>query len=197
MKTILSFTIIMCFSLVGFAQKADSTKASKITIRGVRATDALEPLIVIDGNKQYIRGNAALNEINPDHIESVSIYKDNTALSKYGTDGLAGVIEIKTKNNAVGYGLKNKPVKPDELQLKGKVPGFSIRPSIPNIDTPSERRYLLNRDFDARAKLLYVVDGKEVTDPNLDEASIESITVLKDSASLKLYGDKGDRKSVV
>lgn len=72
MKTILSFTIIMCFSLVGFAQKADSTKASKITIRGVRATDALEPLIVIDGNKQYIRGNAALNEINPDHIESVS-----------------------------------------------------------------------------------------------------------------------------
>ncbi len=196
MKTILSFTIIMCFSLVGFAQKADSTKASKITIRGLRATDALEPLIVIDGNKQYIRGNAALNEINPDHIESVSIYKDNTALSKYGTDGLAGVIEIKTKNNAVGYGLKNKAIKPIDLTLNGKVSGFSIRP-LPDGEMPVRKRYLLKRDFDARAKLLYVVDGKEVTDPNLDEASIESITVLKDSASLKLYGDKGKNGVII
>ncbi|WP_083488818.1 TonB-dependent receptor plug domain-containing protein [Pedobacter borealis] len=198
MKNIVAFTIIMGFSLVGFAQKADSTKATKITLRDLHATDALEPLIVIDGNKQYTRGSSALNEVNPDNIESISIYKDNVALSKYGTDGLAGVIEIKTKSNAVGsYGLKNKAIKPIDLTLNGKVSGFSIRP-LPDCEMPVRKRYLLNRDFDPRAKPLYVVDGKEVSEiKNLDQQSIESIEVLKDSSAITLHGDKGKNGVVI
>lgn len=198
MKITIAFAMIMGFSLAGFAQKADSTKATKITLRGVHATDALEPLIVIDGNKQYSRGSSALNEVNPDNIKSISIYKDNVALSKYGTDGLAGVIEIKTKSNAVGnYEPRNKAIKPSGLNLKGKVLGFSVRPLIPNIDTPAERRYLINNDFDPKAKPLYVVDGEEVLNPNLNDGSVESIEVLKDSASSKLYGDKGKNGVVI
>lgn len=161
------------FSLAGFAQKADSTKTPKSTLRGVAASGN-EALIVIDGNKQYLRGLSSLNEVNPDNIESVSILKDSLATARYGADGFAGVIEVKTKNGSLNnnYAPKAAPIEMNKSDLKGNVSGFSIRPQIPNIDPHKEVRYLLNRDFDPKAKPLYVVDGKEVTNPNINEKSI-------------------------
>jgi TonB-dependent SusC/RagA subfamily outer membrane receptor len=197
MKNIIAFTIMMGFSLVGFAQKADSTKTTKITLRGV-PTPGTEPLIVIDGNKQYIRGSSSLTEVDPNNIESVSILKDSLARANYGADGFAGVIEVKTKSNAVGsYTLKNKAIKPIDLTLNGKVSGFSVRP-LPNGEVPVRKRYLLNRDFDPKAEPLYVVDGKEVSEiKNMDPKSIESVEVLKDSSAITLHGDKGKNGVVI
>jgi TonB-dependent SusC/RagA subfamily outer membrane receptor len=199
MKNVIIFTMLMSFSLAGFAQKTDSTRTPKITLRGI-STLGTEPLIIIDGNKQYIRGTASLSDVDPNNIEAVSILKDSLATARYGADGFAGVIEVKTKNGSLSnnYGLKSAPIKIDESNLKGKASGFSVRPLIPNIDTPREVRYLLNRDFDPKAKRLYVVDGKEVSEiKNLDQKSIESIEVLKDASAITLYGDKGKNGVVI
>ncbi|SDH22187.1 TonB-dependent outer membrane receptor, SusC/RagA subfamily, signature region [Pedobacter terrae] len=192
MKKVIILSMMIGFSLAGFAQKADSTKTTKITLRGVAAY-CNEALIIIDGNKQYLRGLSSLNEVNPDNIESVSILKDSLATARYGADGFAGVIDVKTKTGALSnnYAPKAAPIEMNKSDLKGKVSGFSVRPSIPNINTHKEVRYLLNRDFDPKAKPLYVVDGKEVTNPNINEKSIKSVVVIKDASSQKIYGDKG------
>jgi TonB-dependent SusC/RagA subfamily outer membrane receptor len=198
MKNIIAFTIMMGFSLVGFAQKADSTKTTKITLRGVPVSGT-EPLIVIDGNKQYIRGTSSLNEVDPNNIETVSILKDSLATARYGADGFAGVIEVTTKNGSLRNSeFKTAPIKIGDTKLKGKVSGFSVRPSIPNVNTPKEVRYLLNRDFDPKAKPLYIIDGKEVSEiKSLDQESIESIEVLKGSSAGTLHGDKGKNGVVI
>jgi len=197
MKNVIVFTILMGFSLAGFAQKADSIKTPKITLRG-KPIAGNEPLMVIDGNRQFIRGTSSLDEINQDDIEAITVLKDSLAIAKYGADGFAGVIEIETKKKPLGTSLlKAKPIKPVDLNLNGKVSGFSIRPT-PNGRTPVQKRYLLNRDFDPKAKPLYVVDGKEVSDiSGLNQASIESIEVLKDSTATTLHGDKGKNGVVI
>ncbi|MDQ0641749.1 TonB-dependent SusC/RagA subfamily outer membrane receptor [Pedobacter sp. W3I1] len=197
MKNIIAFTMMMGLSLVGFAQKADSTKTTKITLRGVPDT---EPLIVVDGNKQYIRGASSLSEVDPNNIESVSILKDSLATAKYGADGFAGVIEVKTKNGSLSnnYGLKAAPIKTAGSNLKGKVSGFSVRPNVPNPNKPVTLRNLLNRDFDQKAEPLYIIDGKEIAEiKNLDQDSIQSIEVLKDSSAITLHGDKGKNGVVI
>ncbi|MBE5319725.1 TonB-dependent receptor plug domain-containing protein [Pedobacter sp. MR2016-19] len=146
-----------------------------------------------------MRGTSSLSDVDPNNIEAVNILKDSLATARYGADGFAGVIEVKTKNGSLrnNYGLKAAPIKIDEPNLKGKVSGLNIRP-LPNSETPVIRRYLLNRDFDDKAKPLYVVDGKEVSGiNNLDQDSIESIEVLKDSSAMTLHGDKGKNGVVI
>jgi TonB-dependent SusC/RagA subfamily outer membrane receptor len=196
MKNIIVFTMLLGFSLAGFAQKADSIKTPKIRLRGTPIAGN-EPLMVIDGNKQS-RGTISLNEINQNDIEAITVLKDSLAIAKYGADGFAGVIEIETKTKSVGTSLlKAKPIKPVDLHLNGKVSGLTIRP-LPDGQMPVKIRDLLNRDFDPKAKPLYVVDGKEVSDINsLNQASIQSIEVLKDSSATTLHGDKGKNGVVI
>tara|TARA_B100000795_G_scaffold222788_1_gene177790 strand:+ start:40 stop:519 length:480 start_codon:yes stop_codon:yes gene_type:complete len=56
-----------------------------------------KPFIVIDGK---ISSNLeALNEINPNEIESINILKEEAAIKKYGEELKKGVIEIITKKN--------------------------------------------------------------------------------------------------
>lgn len=187
--------MMMGLSLAGFAQKTDSNDRSKTIIKG-NPTLSSDPLIVIDGNKQYIRGTASLSEISPDNIKAINILNDSLAIAKYGTDGNAGVIEIETRNSIVGNNFKPKAIDTAGLNLQGKVSGFKARP-LPNSKTPVIRRYLLNRDFDPKAKPLYVVDGKEVTDPNINEESIKSVEVIKNASSEKRYGDKGKNGVII
>ncbi|MBT2559725.1 TonB-dependent receptor plug domain-containing protein [Pedobacter sp. ISL-68] len=198
MKNIIAFTIMMGFSLVAFAQKADSTKTTKITLRGIPAPGT-EPLIVIDGNKQYVRGTSSLSEVDPNNIESVSILKDSLASAKYGADGFAGVIEVKTRSGFLSNSkFKTVPIKIGDTKLKGKVSGFSVQPNVPNPNTSITLRNLLNRDFDPKAEPLYIIDGKEVSEiKSLDKESIESIEVLKDSSAGTLHGDKGKNGVVI
>nr|WP_276899090.1 TonB-dependent receptor plug domain-containing protein [Pedobacter kyonggii] len=198
MKSIIAFTIMMGLSLVGFAQKADSTKTTKITLRGIPAPGT-EPLIVIDGNKQYLRGTSSLSDVDPNNIASVSILKDSSATARYGADGFAGVIEITTKNGSLSNSdFKTAPKKIDDTKLKGKVSGFSVRPNVPKTNTSITLRNLLNRDFDPKAEPLYIIDGKEVSEiKSLDQESIGSIEVLKDSSAGTIYGDKGKNGVVI
>jgi TonB-linked SusC/RagA family outer membrane protein len=89
---------------------------SPITIRGVTSTTlGSQPLIFVDGvrvnNDATVGprsggsagGNAsALNDINPDDIESIEIIKGPSAATLYGTEASAGVIQIITKRGSAG-----------------------------------------------------------------------------------------------
>lgn len=72
--------------------------ASEIFIRGIGTINNAQPLIVVDDMP-----DVDINRLNMDDIESISVLKDATASSVYGSRGANGVILIKTKS---GKGMK-------------------------------------------------------------------------------------------
>ncbi|RZK60843.1 MAG: hypothetical protein EOO95_17390 [Pedobacter sp.] len=206
MKRILTIVIALGLAYSVKAQtKPDSTKTPSITLRGT-ATSVTEPLIVIDGNKQYLRGTASMAGVDPNNIESINILKDAASTTKYGPDGFAGVIEIKTKNGLAG--IYNKNIDSNSVGLQGKMTGLSFRPNatgvIRNYKTKDSDhkviiRNLLQKDSDPKANPIYIVDGKQVDNiETLDPNTIESINVLKDVAARKSqYGESGANGVVI
>ena len=77
-------------------QDTDASE-KKITIKnkGSWNSNSKTPLIVIDGKEQP--KDKQINDIDPDHIESVSVLKGKSALKKYGDKGAHGVVEIILK----------------------------------------------------------------------------------------------------
>ena len=65
-----------------------------IDIRGVSSLNGGTPLILVDGIEME------LNRLNPNDIESVSVLKDASAASVYGTKASSGVLLITTKNGS-------------------------------------------------------------------------------------------------
>lgn len=201
MKKLLAFTMIMGVSFAVFAQKADSTKTTRIKLRGtpVAGTD---PLVVIDGNKQYIRGTSSLHEINQDNIESITVLKDSLATAKYGAEGFAGVIEVRTKNNPLAkHSLTITPNQIDRLPLKGKVAGFSVRPQTSSTKN-GNYDFSLNKSGvkikNGKDAPLYIIDGKEAAGIEyIDNDSIEHVTILKDASSTAEYGDKAKNGVII
>lgn len=76
---------------------------SSMSIRGTTSRSDPGVLIVIDGIAQKDNGTYALDNINPDDIENISILKDAQA-SIYGARAAGGVILVTTKK-----GLTDKP----------------------------------------------------------------------------------------
>jgi TonB-linked SusC/RagA family outer membrane protein len=83
-----------------------SGTAQQIRIRGTSSISlSNEPLIYVDGIRMDSRQvsvaagaiTSALNNINPDDIESIEIVKGPAAATLYGADASAGVIQIITK----------------------------------------------------------------------------------------------------
>jgi iron complex outermembrane receptor protein len=69
-----------------------------IRLRGLSTIGAnLSPLVVIDG---VIGGD--LNNVDPNDIEAISVLKDGSAASIYGTRGSSGVILVTTKKGKSG-----------------------------------------------------------------------------------------------
>ena len=87
---------------------------SGITVRGVSSTSlGSQPLIYVDGvrvnndatvgpSTGLSRNASALNDINPEDIESIEVIKGPSAATLYGTEASAGVIQIITKRGNVG-----------------------------------------------------------------------------------------------
>lgn len=69
-----------------------------IRIRGVGTLNGSDPLYIIDG----IPTTGNLNQINPADIESISVLKDASAASIYGSRAANGVIIIETKRGKLG-----------------------------------------------------------------------------------------------
>lgn len=201
MKNFLTFAMLMGVSLAGFAQKADSTKTTKITLRGV-PVGGTEPLVVIDGNKQYIRGASTLSELNQSNIESMSILKDSLAISKYGPEGFAGVIEVKTKNNPLARPSAIPATKQfNKAPLKGKAIGFSVRPQTTSAKDGNSNFSVSKNGIkikNGKDTPLYIIDGEEAKGTeNIDNNDIKDVTVLKDASGISQYGEKGKNGVII
>lgn len=162
------------------------------------------PLIVIDGKVQ--EDSKALEVMNPDAIESISVLKDASATALYGIKGANGVILINTK--AVTRGLLQNKLAQDKDSLanskwisdslKGKVAGIRITKSAgPETDAPkdgSKQNSISLRGLKTGENLLYIIEGKEMLPADFEKISqldIESINVLKGGHGQNLYGEKG------
>lgn len=183
----------LTFYLIGlvFCANAQNVDSTKITLKGSSNKSAKNVLVIIDGNKISDGGMQAANDISPNRIESINVYKNSAAVAKYGIDGANGVIELKTKSaisNLAEIANSNFSV---NKNLSNKIDAFDNGKLIPLNTKPSVKKDLLYLSTDPKAKVLYLLDGVEVTDPfSIDSENIKSITVLKDSVTIKPYGNK-------
>src|SRR5688572_2768318 len=82
-----------------------------IRIRGgTSVTSSNEPLFVLDGVPLPVGGGVnngrnALNFLNPNDIETVTVLKDASATAIYGSRGANGVVMITTKSGAAGMSV--------------------------------------------------------------------------------------------
>ncbi len=100
---------------------AGAVGGTKIQIRGINSVEGnTRPLIVVDGipindtdsnwagrGRDQTQQGSALNDINPDDIESMSILKGANAAALYGSRATNGVIVITTKRGGdkKGFGV--------------------------------------------------------------------------------------------
>lgn len=70
----------------------------RVRIRGTTSINGSnEPLYVIDGMPVQVDPTQGLNWLNPSDIDTISVLKDASATSMYGSRGANGVVIIKTK----------------------------------------------------------------------------------------------------
>ena len=170
MKIYQCIIIIACAftSITTFAQ----TDSSKTIILKSNVQDKIaDPLVIIDGNKQYIRGSAVLNIIDPANIESVSVFKGEKAIQNYGLDGISGVIAVKTKS-----GMISQITPKDDISI-------FLKGNNNPLKTP-----------------LYILDGyitEESTVKSIKPDNISSISVLNGTKATSLYGITGANGVVI
>src|SRR5690606_16843564 len=73
---------------------APGSEDYQMLIRGISSINTINPLIIVDGTV------GALNDLNPNDIESISVLKDAAAASIYGSNAAGGVILITTKSGS-------------------------------------------------------------------------------------------------
>lgn len=76
---------------------------NNINIRGISTTNSNSPLIVIDG---LVMNDGALNDLNPNDIDNISVLKDAGAAAIYGSRSSNGVILVTTKKGHLNEGTK-------------------------------------------------------------------------------------------
>lgn len=130
---------------------------SRIRIRGGTSLNASnDPLIVIDGvpvGNSTVNGSAnALNLINPNDIENITVLKDASAAAIYGSRAANGVIIITTKKGAASQKLN---VEFNTLNSIGQATAFvdvltadELRDVINTQGTPAQQALLGDANTD-------------------------------------------------
>lgn len=137
---------------------------ASMVIRGFGSFSASNtPLYVVDG----VPFDGALNTINPNDIESVTVLKDASAGALYGSRGANGVVMITTKRG-------ERDDNQISINLKANW-GISSR-AIPKYETVNEAEYL-ELAFEAYKNELIYTEG---IDPLL--AGTQAIEVMKGMA---------------
>jgi len=148
------------------------------SVLDIRSADGSEPLIIVDGIVTDIKAN----KIDPNTIKSINVLKGSSATEKYGDKGKNGVLEvtlIKEVSDSpsgqlsevivIGYGAKNSDLPQPGVKIRSNRFNYSGLPPLIIIDGVERN-----------------IDLTEQINPN----DIESMTVLKNGSSTKLYGEK-------
>ncbi len=80
-------------------------ESTNLNIRGISTTNSNSPLIVIDG---LIQNSDALDMLNPNDIDNISVLKDAGAAAIYGSRSSNGVILVTTKKGTLGQTARIK-----------------------------------------------------------------------------------------
>ncbi|UKT63192.1 M56 family metallopeptidase [Pedobacter mucosus] len=98
--------------------KSSGLDQVNVSIGKVGATnfgDNFKGVIVLDGVR--LADNTLMNTINPNNIESISVLKDQSAISVYGLKAKSGAIIITTKMDKTGF----RSLTPNELIIDKKI----------------------------------------------------------------------------
>ena len=139
-------------------------------------------LILIDNE---VATYEELDKVSPENIHSFSMSpkdKSEEILTKYNASDKQGVISVVTKG-AIASGK----IKEDDVKVVG-YGRFSDR-------LPGDVKIRIRDGQIGKEKPLIIIDGVEqIKDDAIDKLNpniIESISVLKDESSVKLYGERG------
>ncbi|MBC7904605.1 MAG: SusC/RagA family TonB-linked outer membrane protein, partial [Gemmatimonadaceae bacterium] len=110
---------------------------ASLLIRGLGTVNNSNPLIVVDGMP-----DVDINRINVNDIESVSVLKDATSASVYGSRAANGVILITTKS---GKGMKKTAINfTSNMALETPTKGYQFMADYPRAITLHQRRAATN-----------------------------------------------------
>jgi TonB-dependent SusC/RagA subfamily outer membrane receptor len=152
-----------------------------------------KPLIIIDGEEYDLN----IEAINPKDIDRIEVLKNASDTKKYGKKGQNGVILITKKKvdassgNNEGKMSISEPVKLHAELVYDKEKDAGSAPNEVKINKGLQLTAEFHKNI---PQPLILVDGKEAPANfmrNVSPASIESITVLKDTAATRIYNTKG------
>ncbi|MBV4356152.1 TonB-dependent receptor plug domain-containing protein [Pinibacter aurantiacus] len=94
-----AFMLAATLSMLTFCSKNTQKNAEQNTQQNVaiRPLENSTPLYMVDGKKI---AEADFKAIDPNSIESISVWKDAKAIQKFGEEGKNGVIDVVTKKAA-------------------------------------------------------------------------------------------------
>ena len=136
----------------------------------------MKPIYLVDGKE--MADGADVNNINPETIKSVEVFKGEKAISLFGDRGKNGVVKITLKDNkaeTAGNDNKTTGLSNTSANLINKEPTMAVGDTSLN-------------------GVVFFIDGKESTKAamlKLKSADILSVDVLKGTAATKEYGDSG------
>jgi TonB-dependent starch-binding outer membrane protein SusC len=108
-----------------------------LLIRGLGTVNNASPLIVVDGMP-----DVDINRVNVNDIETISVLKDATSASVYGSRAANGVILITTKS---GKGMKRTAINfASNMALEKPTKAFGFMADYPRSLTLSQRRAATN-----------------------------------------------------
>lgn len=152
--------------------------------KGKQRVETSQYLILIDNETATYD---ELDRISPENIESFGVIKKENSLEvlkKHNAENKKGIISVVTKE-----GIASGKVKKDEVRVVGfgsmSDPGNPLNIKVMKRDSVS---------VSVKEKPLVFIDGIKAADDamsRIDPNTIESISVLKDATSVKLYGDEG------
>lgn len=155
----------------------------EMTVLWDATADAKNPLIVVNGEIQ--KPTFDISNLSSESIKSVTILKDKSALSLYGTKGENGVVVITLKEGAQKIDGKT--------EVKNEIRVIGIN-KIDKNSPDSVKSEIRIKSTGNVQNPLYVIDGeviKEGGDINtIKPENIESINILKDKTAIEKYGER-------
>lgn len=184
----------------------DTTGPKKVPVRIVlsNTTPENEPLIVLNGREQEKNSfKTVLRDLNPNDIKSITVLKDSSATSLYGSKGEHGVLVITTKIagtpapkleevTVVGYGTKRaKGTQLDPVVVEGRaIKNVQLQP----VNTDQELKEVIVDGYQSKgldsvrtAKLVGKITGVQLSTPKVENQKLESVTVTASNNTAVVY----------
>jgi len=208
--------------VVGYGTQLVTESKANHSPLGLNLNEPVKPMIIVDG-KEYFQ---SIDAINPNDILNIQVLKDAFATKTYGDKGKNGVILITTKKNSDGttnneIKISIAQLNDDESHKTTPQPlviidGKKSSKSFVSINSNDIDHFNVLKDKNgvtivkamenAKSSTLkdgqvrQLVDGKEAPanfKQIISVVDIESITVLKDTAATRLYGEKGKNEVIL